>query len=290
MNEFRNLDQIKSFLSTVDGWLSEDVSLYLMGGAAMTARQIKPRTDDIDFGFSTEEHFQHVLNRFLDNGFLIAEEPTESIEGVGRTIKMYNHDAGVEVDIFERQVVGKVWITDRMRERADAFWTGERIEAHLLSEADIFLLKAVSGGDLGVGRRTDIDDLLRTAQAGIDWNVLIEEIVQQRPFNTGRHEARLLRDGSHPLLAIDISVSHLNGLPDNFTKKVTQLGTDAQVERTVLQTIDDGTTEPKTIREGVSSSVAILDEDESERVTDAIERLVEKDVLQRCEGSLHLAE
>jgi len=35
-----------------------------------------------------------------------------------------------------------------MRDRAEEFWTGSFVTAFILSDEDMFLLKAVSGGDL----------------------------------------------------------------------------------------------------------------------------------------------
>jgi len=39
---------------------------------------------------------------------------------------------GFRIDIFEQQIVGKVWITDRMRDRAEEFWTGSFVTAFIL--------------------------------------------------------------------------------------------------------------------------------------------------------------
>lgn len=54
-------------------------------------------------------------------------ESTASFEGVGTTVELHHPERGFQIDLFERQVVGKVWITDRMhvRVRTEEFWTGE---------------------------------------------------------------------------------------------------------------------------------------------------------------------
>jgi len=53
-----------------------------------------------------------------------------------------------------------------MRDRAEEFWTGGFVTAFILSDEDMFLLKAVSGGDLPSGRRRDIEDMRKYAQRG----------------------------------------------------------------------------------------------------------------------------
>ena len=40
----------------------------------------------------------------------------------------------------------------------------------------MFLLKAVSGGDLGSGRRRDIEDMRVYAQRGLTYEAILEEI------------------------------------------------------------------------------------------------------------------
>jgi hypothetical protein len=52
---------------------------------------------------------------------------------------------GFQIDLFEQQVVGKVWITERMHDRAEEFWTGDHTTAFILSDEDIFLLKSGLG-------------------------------------------------------------------------------------------------------------------------------------------------
>lgn len=42
---------------------------------------------------------------------------------------------------------------------SDGFWAGEHATAYVLADEDMFLLKVVSSGDLGAGRRRDIDFL-----------------------------------------------------------------------------------------------------------------------------------
>jgi hypothetical protein len=92
--------------------------------------------------------------------------------------------AGFQIDLFEQQVVGMVWITERMHDRAEEFWTGDHTTAFILSDEDIFLLKAVSGGDLASGRRRDIEDMRKYAQRGLEYESILTEIGEQRPSST----------------------------------------------------------------------------------------------------------
>jgi len=253
MTVFNGSEAIRAFLEEFDGWLSESVMVSLIGGSEMTVQGLKAQTEDIDLALGVVEEFEHVFGWLQAQGFTIVSEPTAAFEGVGDTIELAHDDRGIQLDIFDRQVVGKVWLTDRMHDRADVFWAGEHATARILSDEDLFLLKAVSGGDLASGRRRDIEDMRTYAQRGLDYETIVSEIDEQRPFNTGPTEARQIRDRSHPLFAIEVAVDSLSGLPGTFTSRIEELGTEFEIEYTVLGAVDDGVQDTAAIRERVCS-------------------------------------
>lgn len=140
---------------------------------------------------------------------------------------------------------------------------------------------ASTGGDVGLGRWRDIEDMRVLAQGGLDYDVVLEEIERKRPFNTGAMEATHIRDQSHPLFAIDRAVTLLEGLPTTFTAQVTALGTEFEVEYFVLEAVDDEVHEVDRIRERVLTTVQALSTDDTEAVDQGIDRLVEKGILDR---------
>jgi hypothetical protein len=288
MTVFKGGDAIRAFLEEFDSWLSEPVDVYLLGGSAMTVRGLKDQTEDIDLALGVVSEFEHVYQALQAQGFAVVDEPTESFEGVGKTVELHHEDRGFQIDLFERQVVGKVWITERMHDRAEEFWTGDYATAFILSDEDMFLLKAVSGGDLASGRRRDIEDMRKYAQRGLDYESILTEIGEQRPFNTGSTEARHIRDRSHPLFTIEMAVNSLSGLPNSFTTCVSDFATEFEVEYTVLGAVDDGLTDIENIRDRVLSNVRALSDDQTDAVDDAIARLVEKQILEREETTIRL--
>ncbi|WP_436932472.1 hypothetical protein [Halosimplex halobium] len=281
MTVFTGGEAIERFLGEFDSWLSESVTVYLLGGSAMTVQGLKDQTEDIDVALSVASEFEHVYHVLQAQGFTVTSEPTASFEGVGRTVELQHDERGLQIDLFEQQVVGKVWISDRMHDRATAFWTGDQATAFVLADEDMFLLKAVSGGDLTSGRRRDIEDMRMYAQRGLDYDVMLTEIDEQRPFNTGATEARQIRDRSHPLFAIEMAVTSLSGLPATFTDRIEAFATAFEVEYTVLSAVDDGLDGIEPIRDRVRSNVQTLSDDQHEGVDDAIDRLVAKQVLER---------
>lgn len=280
MTVFSGEDAIRTFLAEFDEWLSEPVNVYLLGGSAMTVHGLKDQTEDIDLALSAPTEFEHVYHALRERGFHVNSEPTASFEGVGKTVELHHPGHGFRIDLFEQQIVGKVWITEPMQDRADNFWTGEYTTAHVLADEDMFLLKAVSGGDLGAGRRRDIEDMRTYAQRGLAYEVILREIEEQRPFNTGSTEATQIRDRSHPLFAIEIAVQSLQGLAPSFTDRVSAFATELEVEYGILEAVADGLQGTETISERVRSNVRAGSVD-AEVVSAAIDRLVKKQILER---------
>lgn len=286
MTVFRGGEAIQAFLEAFDSWLSDSATVYLLGGSAMTVRGLKAQTEDIDIALGIASEFEHVYRTLQSEGFTVTDEPTEPFEGVGTTVELHHEERGLQIDLFERQVVGKVWLTDRMCDRAEEFWTGNHATADVLSDEDMFLLKAVSGGDLASGRRRDIEDMRTYAQRGLDYEVILTEIEEQRPFNTGTTEARQIRDRSHPLFAIETAVNSLTGLPNTFTDRIGELATEFETEYTVLGAVDEGITDVEEIRERVRSNVRDLSDEDEEALDNAIDRLVRKEILARDEDAV----
>jgi hypothetical protein len=279
MTVFSGEEAVEEFLNEFDGWLSKSVHVYLLGGSAMTIHGLKDQTKDIDLALGVTDEFEHVYQSLQDVGFMVAEEPTASFEDVGRTVQLSHTGRGLQLDIFEKQVVGKVWLSDTIRNRADEFWVGKHAKAFVLADEDMFLLKAVSGGDVGSGRHRDIGDMVPYAQRGLDYSRIIKEIETQRPFNTGAMEATHIRDQSHPLFAIELSVERLSGLPREFTERVSEFATEFEVEYFVLDAVDDGLHEVRPIRERVVARVQSLSIENTDEVDAGIERLVQKHIL-----------
>lgn len=286
MTVFRGEDAVTDFLETFDSWLSEPVRVYLLGGSAMTVRGLKDQTEDIDLALGVPAEFEYVRESLREQGFDVSDEPTEPFEGVGETVELRHRNLELEIDLFDRQIVGKVWLTAQMRGRAERFWSGATVTAFVLSDEDMFLLKAVSGGDVGLDRRRDVEDMAKYAQRGLDYDCILGEIENQRPFNTGSVEAKQIRERSHPLFAVERAVESLSGLPRQFTGRVTEFATELAVEYSILRAVDDGRRDAARIRDHVESNVRTLPENSETEVDAGIERLAEKRILERRDGTV----
>lgn len=82
MTIFKGSEAIKEFLKEFDSWLSESVTVYLLGKSAMTIRGLKDQTEDIDLAVGVVSEVEHVYQTLTSQGFTVVDEPTESFEGV----------------------------------------------------------------------------------------------------------------------------------------------------------------------------------------------------------------
>jgi len=288
MTTFTGSDAVQAFLEEFDSWLAESVTVSLIGGSALTVQGLKDQTEDIDLALGVISEFEHVRKTLEAQGFTVVGEPTTAFDDVGTTVELEHTERGIQIDLFEQQIVGKVWFTDRMRDRADVFWTGSHATALLPADEDLFLLKAVSGGDLASGRRRDIEDMRTYAQRGLDYEVILTEIDEQRPFNTGATEARQIRDRSHPLFTIEVAVESLSGIPGTFTSRIEEFGTEFEIEYTVLAAANDGLRDVQAIRDRVATDVRTVSANQMAAVDAAIDRLAEKQILQRDGDTVEL--
>ncbi|WMT07931.1 hypothetical protein NP511_21505 [Natrinema thermotolerans] len=70
-------------------------------------------------------------------------------------------------------VANKLVLTDGMQERSEPFLDTDRLTVRLVSNEDIFLFKAIAGRD------DDIEDMNMLVQAGLDYDVVRDELEAQ---------------------------------------------------------------------------------------------------------------
>lgn len=281
MSPFSGREAITEFLQDVDDQLDQSVEVYLVGGSAMTAHQLKDQTKDIDLVLGVSEEFELVRDALLDIGFVVKNEPTAEFEGVGRTLELAG-ETGVQVDLFEEQIVGKLRLSTEMRERAEQIYGGESVAGFTLSKDDMFLLKGVAG------RGYDPEDMLALVRSGLQFSVVGEELEAQLPVNTGTVEAHQLYSYSHPLMTFEQTITQFDGLPSEFTDRVEAFADRAFTERAVIEHLQTGSLEIEVLCREVADNDDSIDQPET--VRKAVTTLVEKGIVERDRADISLAE
>jgi hypothetical protein len=145
-------EYVESELEQIDTRLDEALTVLLLGGGAMELRNRKESTKDIDVVVDSEvayNRFRAVLSRV---GYREIDSLDDEYRQLGARGCVENED-GCRFDVFDRQVAGKLHLTDGMKSRTETFLECRDLTVELVSEEDIFLFKTVAN------RPADVDDM-----------------------------------------------------------------------------------------------------------------------------------
>jgi hypothetical protein len=159
------------FQRIADG-LSDPLTVYLIGGGAMSLRDLKDATKDIDLVVADGDAYGQLWAVLMDLGYSEVKSLDADYQALGATSCVKNDD-GCRLDIFNQQVANKLVLTEGMRDRIEPFLATERLTVRLVSNEDIFLFKLIAG------RNDDIEDMNTLVQAGLDYDVVRAELEAQ---------------------------------------------------------------------------------------------------------------
>ena len=159
------------FQQIADG-LSDSLTVYLIGGGAMSLRDLKDATKDIDLVVTDSDAYGHLWAVLMDQGYSEVQSLDPNYRALGATSCVENDD-GCRLDIFNQQVANKLVLTNGMRERSDPLFATGWLTVRLVSNEDIFLFKLIAGRD------DDIGDMNMLVQAGLDYDAIRSELEVQ---------------------------------------------------------------------------------------------------------------
>nr|WP_321169472.1 DUF6036 family nucleotidyltransferase [Halohasta salina] len=145
--------------------LSNPLTVYLIGGGAMSLRDLKGATKDIDLVVADGDTYGHLWAVLMDLGYAEVQSLDADYRALGATSCVENDD-GCRLDIFNQQVANKLVLTDGMQECSEPFLDADRLTVRLVSNEDIFLFKPIASRD------DDIEDMNMLVQAGLDYGVV----------------------------------------------------------------------------------------------------------------------
>ncbi|MUV60573.1 DUF6036 family nucleotidyltransferase [Halobacterium sp. CBA1126] len=165
-------EYIENEFQRIANGLSEPLTVYLIGGGAMSLRDLKGATKDIDLVVPDGDAYGQLWAVLMDLGYAEVQSLDPDYRALGATSCVENDD-GCRLDIFNQQVANKLVLTDGMQERSEPFLDTDRLTVRLVSNEDIFLFKAIAGRD------DDIEDMNMLVQAGLDYDVVRAELEAQ---------------------------------------------------------------------------------------------------------------
>ncbi len=153
--------------------LEREVKAYLIGGCAMTFRNLKPSTKDADLLFADEIEEQRLFKALIHSGFKELFPGSYDVPLKAKDILI--NENGLQFDLFSKQVMDGLHLSPTMKKRAEKFAGYGKLAVLLGSKEDIYLFKAIT--DRPFPR--DFEDLLTLQQSGLDWEAVIEEYQAQ---------------------------------------------------------------------------------------------------------------
>lgn len=153
------------------GLIEDELTVYLIGGGALTLEDLKNATKDIDLIVRKESELRQLWSVLRSAGYEPQEDLAEAYDEL-ETAFILERDRR-RFDVFHEQVAGVIYPSDSMISRSRHLFDEDGLSVRMVSLNDIFLFKAVAN------RQDDVDDMIRIAQGGIDDDVLVEEIMAQ---------------------------------------------------------------------------------------------------------------
>lgn len=165
-------EYIRAELERIGEQIDTPLTVYLIGGGAMAFRDLKNTTKDIDLIVTDGDDLQLLQGVLLENGYEIVKEPEAEYDELGAQ-RILENDDGCRIDVFNRQVIDKLVLSDGMRRRSEVYLDAGELSVALVSSEDIFLFKAVAG------RTDDIEDMFGLVQTALDFEVIEDELERQ---------------------------------------------------------------------------------------------------------------
>jgi len=165
--------QIDNILATIGKSITQETTIYLIGGCAMSLKGFKAETLDVDMVLLTESSYTRVKEALLKLGYKI-DKKSQYTETVYKNAFVLFKKGRNKVDIFITRICNLFDFSTDMMNRARLFERYNKLNVRLASNEDIFLFKSITG------REKDLSDLALLATHISNWNVIVEELKDQK--------------------------------------------------------------------------------------------------------------
>lgn len=260
-------EYIEESFQRIADTVSESLTVYLIGGGAMSLRDLKDATKDIDLVVIDSDAYGRLWTVLMDRNYSPVQSLGPDYRALGATACVENED-GCRFDIFNQQVANKLVLTRGMTDRSEPFLQTGSLTVQLVSNEDIFLFKCIAGRD------DDVEDMNVLVQSGLDFDTIEAELEAQIDY---------LGDDQFVTFANEalVDLTERYGVTTPIENHVQELTTRYYRGLEVLQALD----EPKTVDE-LSSHLDL----DATTVADRVAYLEEFDRVAREDEMIHSAE
>jgi ferredoxin-fold anticodon binding domain-containing protein len=250
----------------IDAQLGRELQVYMIGGGAMALAGIKEATKDVDVIVMDDRDVRRLVRALEGLGYQGVPRPGREYMRMGASFILENVD-GFRWDVFVAQIMRKLMFSESMRGRTRGFGEYNKLKIGLASNSDIFLFKSITE------REGDLEDMSSLVRAGIDSEVLLQEIGVQRK-----------------LLGTEIWVTYLN-------EKLTELDERYGIALPIKEQIDemarkvyDKLEVTLLLRKGEMSMEELKERAEMsmEELKKAVEDLLSRKIIKKVDGRFRL--
>ena len=165
-----NRNDITEFLTKISNNIKNELTIYLIGGGALSLRELKDATKDVDVIVEDKEQFNELKQALEKLDFKPAIDLDAEIYLTATAVFQKNDS---RIDIFIKEVCKQLVLSKSMKERAEEYKKIGKLAIKLLSNEDIFLFKSIAC------REGDIIDCYTIITQAPDWNVILKECLEQ---------------------------------------------------------------------------------------------------------------
>ena len=160
-------------LEAIGARIAKPISIYLIGGCAMSFRKLKESTKDVDIVFKDRNDYD-IFNHALFGAQYF--EPFQIVAEYAHleAMKMFENKDKFHLDLFVERVCGKMKLTKTITERSEFYKNYGLMSVYLVSKEDVFLFKSLASE----GRKRDLDDM-RILYPNLDWKAMEKELISQ---------------------------------------------------------------------------------------------------------------
>jgi len=155
--------------------LSVNVQVYLFGGENMRIKNLKSSTKDCDIVIIDKKSYTAVIKVLKKLNFRSINQTKLSSDDlrISPSDILINQQSHSRIDIFNKKIMRKFILSQRMKRRAKIETYG-KLKLAILQNEDVFLLKGITQ------REGDIQDMSILVQSSkFNWNIVYDELVKQ---------------------------------------------------------------------------------------------------------------
>ena len=127
INKFSEIEEL---FKEIDKFVDMNLSIYIIGGAALLKRGLKIATKDIDIIVATKQEFLKLQLILKLTGFI---DKLPGKEYSNMNLSQIFQRGDFRIDLFEREVCGKFALTDEMKKRSEKVLELSNINLYLCS-------------------------------------------------------------------------------------------------------------------------------------------------------------